>query len=67
MRLTEQNGQRGGLIGAFIRSAGYERRFLAKNPWDLSMVVWIPLATVLLIWWIFFTNTNHRFTYWRRG
>ena len=53
MRLTEQNGQRGGLIGAFIRSAGYERRFLAKNPWDLSMVVWIPLATVLLIWWIF--------------
>ncbi|WP_296189485.1 MULTISPECIES: ABC transporter permease [unclassified Psychrobacter] len=53
MRLTEQNGQRGGLIGAFIRSAAYERRFLAKNPWDLSMVVWIPLATVLLIWWIF--------------
>jgi len=53
MRLTEQNGQRGGLIGAFIRSACYERRFLAKNPWDLSMVVWIPLATVLLIWWIF--------------
>lgn len=41
------------LSGAFVRSAAYERRFLAKNPWDLSMVVWIPLATVLLIWWIF--------------
>ena len=46
MRLTK-------LSGAFLRSAAYERRFLAKNPWDLAMVVWIPLATVLLIWWIF--------------
>ncbi|WP_420230395.1 ABC transporter permease [Psychrobacter sp. ER1] len=26
---------------------------MAKNHWDFSMVVWIPLATVLLIWWIF--------------
>ncbi|WP_350558621.1 ABC transporter permease [Psychrobacter sp. CAL346-MNA-CIBAN-0220] len=41
------------LIKAFSRSAAYERRFLAKNQWDLAMVVWIPLATVLLIWWIF--------------
>ncbi|MBH0085373.1 ABC transporter permease [Psychrobacter sp. SCQQ22] len=46
MRLTK-------LSGAFLRSAAYEQRFLAKNPWDLAMVVWIPLATVLLIWWIF--------------
>ena len=46
MRLTK-------LGDAFLRSAAYERRFLAKNPWDLAMVVWIPLATVLLIWWIF--------------
>ncbi|MDN5619885.1 MAG: ABC transporter permease [Psychrobacter sp.] len=41
------------LSEAFLRSAAYERRFLAKNPWDLSMVLWIPLLTVLLIWWIF--------------
>ena len=41
------------LSGAFIRSAAYERRFLTKNPWDLSMVVWLPLLTVLMIWWIF--------------
>lgn len=41
------------LSGAFIRSAAYERRFLTKNPWDLSMVVWLPLITVLMIWWIF--------------
>ena len=41
------------LKDAFVRSAAYERRFLARNPWDLAMVVWIPLATVLLIWWIF--------------
>lgn len=46
MRLTQ-------LSEAFIRSAAYERRFLRKNPWDLTMVVWIPLLTVLLIWWIF--------------
>ncbi|MGP9556486.1 ABC transporter permease [Psychrobacter sp. AOP7-A1-24] len=41
------------LSEAFLRSAAYERRFLVKNHWDLSMVVWIPLVTVLLIWWIF--------------
>ena len=55
MRLTKQKklSEQKGLIGAFLRSAAYERRFLAKNPWDLSMVIWIPLSTVLLIWWIF--------------
>lgn len=41
------------LIQAFVRSASYERRFFAKNPWDLAMVLWIPLATILLVWWIF--------------
>lgn len=41
------------LSEAFVRSAVYERRFLAKNPWDFAMVVWIPLVTVLMIWWIF--------------
>lgn len=41
------------LIKAFLRSAAYERRFLAKNPWDFAMVVWIPLITVLMIWWVF--------------
>ena len=41
------------LSEVFLRSAAYERRFLAKNPWDFSMVVWVPLLTVLLIWWIF--------------
>nr|WP_317200322.1 ABC transporter permease [uncultured Psychrobacter sp.] len=37
----------------FVRSATYERQFLFKNPWDLAMVLWIPLATILLVWWIF--------------
>lgn len=41
------------LIRAFIRSSAYEYRFLAKNPWDLTMVVWLPLVTVFLVWWIF--------------
>ena len=40
-------------LQAFLRSAAYERRFLAKNPWDLAVVLWIPLITVLLVWWIF--------------
>ncbi len=41
------------LLRAFVRSAAYERRFLCKNPWDLAMILWIPLATILLVWWIF--------------
>ncbi|WP_201585050.1 ABC transporter permease [Psychrobacter jeotgali] len=41
------------LIQAFLRSAVYERRFLAKNPWDLAMVIFIPLVAALMIWWIF--------------
>ena len=41
------------LIRAFSRSSAYEWRFLAKNPWDLTMVVWLPLVTVLMVWWIF--------------
>ncbi|AMN49844.1 ABC transporter permease [Psychrobacter sp. P2G3] len=41
------------LFKAFLRSAAYERRFLTKNHWDFSVVVWIPLVTILLIWWIF--------------
>ncbi|MES1964946.1 ABC transporter permease [Psychrobacter sp. AH5] len=41
------------LLEAFVRSAAYERRFLLQNRWDLAMVLWIPLLTVLLVWWIF--------------
>lgn len=57
MHLTKR-GEQGrlswlGLSKVFVRSAAYERRFLAKNPWDFSMVVWIPFITVLIIWWIF--------------
>lgn len=41
------------LFNAFLRSAAYERRFLTKNRWDFAVIVWIPLITVLLIWWVF--------------
>ncbi len=41
------------LTKAFLRSAAYERRFLTKNRWDFAVVVWIPLITILLIWWVF--------------
>ncbi len=41
------------LIQAFLRSAVYERRFLTKNPWDLAMVIFIPLIAAFMIWWIF--------------
>ncbi|WP_308811466.1 MULTISPECIES: ABC transporter permease [Psychrobacter] len=40
-------------FSAWRRSAAFERRFLRKNPWDLAMVLWIPLVTIALIWWIF--------------
>lgn len=44
------------LIKTFIRSAAYERRFLAKNPWDLTVIIVIPFLAALTIWWIFSYN-----------
>lgn len=38
---------------AFFRSATYERQILTHNRWDFSLVFWIPLLVLFLVWWIF--------------
>lgn len=38
---------------AFFRSANYERQILTHNRWDFSLVFWIPLLVLCLVWWIF--------------
>ncbi|WP_227430576.1 ABC transporter permease [Psychrobacter sp. I-STPA6b] len=38
---------------AFWRSARYEGNFLRHNRWDFSVLFWIPLAVIVLVWWIF--------------
>lgn len=37
----------------FWRSAVYEGKFLRHNLWDFTMLFWLPLITIGLIWWIF--------------
>lgn len=41
---------------AFKNSAKNEWRFLRQNPWDFAVMVWLPLLTILLVWWIFAKN-----------
>ncbi|WP_230659660.1 ABC transporter permease [Psychrobacter sp. I-STPA10] len=38
---------------AFYYSALYERHFLRYNRWDFSVLFWMPLATIIVVWWIF--------------
>lgn len=38
---------------AFFRSANYERQILTHNRWDFSLVFWIPLLVIFLVWWVF--------------
>lgn len=40
-------------IVAFSRSSSYEKRILTHNRWDFSLVFWIPLLVLFLVWWIF--------------
>lgn len=42
-----------GLASQFCRAAHREGRRLRASPWDLGMISWVPLAGVLLLWWIF--------------
>ena len=41
------------LLLAFMRSAKYERRILMHNRWDFSLVFWIPLLVIFMVWWVF--------------
>lgn len=38
---------------AFYNSAIYERSFLRRNRWDFSVLFWMPLAIIIIVWWIF--------------
>lgn len=38
---------------SFVRSAVYERQFLRHNRWDVAVIFWLPLLTIVLVWWIF--------------
>ena len=40
-------------MNSIVQSAQREARRLARSPWDLAMITWVPLLAVALIWWIF--------------
>lgn len=41
------------VLTAFFRSSKYERQILTHNRWDFSLVFWIPLLVMFLVWWVF--------------
>lgn len=41
------------LLDIFWRSARLEWRYLIRERWELSLLLWLPLASVLLVWWMF--------------
>ena len=41
------------VLTAFVRSSKYERQILTHNRWDFSLVFWIPLLVMALVWWVF--------------
>lgn len=49
----DRNNRQASLWSVFVRSAHYEARFLKHNPWDFVMLLWLPLLTILSMWWIF--------------
>ncbi|WP_296403051.1 ABC transporter permease [Psychrobacter sp.] len=49
----DKDNRKASLWSVFLRSARYEGRFLQHNAWDFMMLLWLPLLTILSIWWIF--------------
>ncbi|WP_201545169.1 ABC transporter permease [Psychrobacter sp. H7-1] len=49
----DKDNRKASLWSVFLRSACYEGRFLQHHSWDFVMLLWLPLATILSIWWIF--------------
>ena len=41
------------LLHIFARSASHEWHYLGRHRWDRIMLIWAPLVTILLMWWIF--------------
>lgn len=46
-----------GFFTAFLQSAKYEWDFLRHHRWDFSMMFWLPLMFLFLVWWIFSKGT----------
>lgn len=47
-------------MNPLLASLGREARLLRGRPWDLAMVSWVPLLSVLLLAWIFSAGLPHR-------
>lgn len=47
------------LLRIFFRSAEREGRFLRGSGWEMAMLLWLPLASVGLVWWIFSQGQIH--------
>lgn len=41
------------LTDIFWQSARLEWHYLRRERWELSLLLWLPLAGVLLVWWMF--------------
>ncbi|HBI49270.1 MAG TPA: hypothetical protein DDY26_05540, partial [Moraxellaceae bacterium] len=40
-------------FAAFWYSARREWDFLVQNRWDFSLMFWMPIVLIFLVWWIF--------------
>ena len=40
-------------FAAFWHSARREWDFLMQNRWDFSLIFWMPIVLIFLVWWIF--------------
>lgn len=40
-------------FAAFWHSARREWDFLVQNRWDFSLMFWMPIVLIFLVWWIF--------------
>ncbi len=46
-------------MNSIVHSARREAQRLARSPWDLAMITWVPLLAVALMWWIFSAGVPH--------
>ncbi|MBV7434362.1 ABC transporter permease [Cardiobacteriaceae bacterium TAE3-ERU3] len=42
-----------GWFQTFQRSARLEWRYLVRSRWDQAVLVWLPLISIFMLWWIF--------------
>lgn len=47
------------LIGTFRRASALEWRYISTQKWDQAMLIWVPLASLLLLWWTFSSEQVH--------